>query len=186
MLGDWVPPLFSLFQLISLFPGSQHKQQRIGCSGQAGSSFTASAEVLPGRRTTQIQEKSKAVSLKLCSLLNMHSPAAGRCQPCCLLLSGASPQPTFILSLCLLSLLLREFTYYITHISPHQTHQFSSNTNRAVFLVFVSFQATFRPLKSHKNLFCSLVSSAQLSPFPGIESSCFPSPRGLLQSHSCQ
>lgn len=103
--------------------GAQHKQQRIRCSGQVGSSFIASAEVLPGCRTAQKQEKSNAVSLKLCSLL-MHSPAAGRCQPCCFLLSGAPFRPTFILNFCLLSLLLREFAHYLTHTSPHQTHQF--------------------------------------------------------------
>lgn len=182
--GDWVPPLSSLSQLISLFPGAQHKQQRISSSGQAGFSFTAGAEVLPGCRMTQTQEKSKAVSLKLCRILN--SPAAERCQPCSFLLSGSSSQPTFILSLCLLSLLLRELAQYITHISPHQTHQFFSNFYKAVYLVFVSSWATSRPLKSCKNLSCSLVSSVQLSLFPGIESSCFLLPRRFLQAHSCQ
>lgn len=95
---------------------------------------------------TQIQEKIKAVSLSLCSLLlNTHSPEAEKCQPCSLLQSRASSQPMFNLNLCLLSLLLRALAHYITHILPHPLHHGLEHLQSSFFyfcFISSSIQAT--------------------------------------------
>lgn len=160
--------------------GAQHKG--LGALGRWALLSQPVVNFCQAAEQHKYRRKAKQLSLKLCSLLKMHSPAAGRCQPCCFLLSAASSQPTFILNLCLLLLPLKEITHYLT--PPNSP--IVSNTYGAVFFIFVSFLAKFRPLESYKNLSCSLVSSAQLSPFPGIESSCFLLPRRFLQAHSCQ